>query len=324
MPDKGEDKKRKYVFVSGTEALAKDVPEIKYLVEGKLREKARYAVIGKWKAAKSFFTMQAGMAISSGSQFLGFNTKASNTLYINFEISSEKFQQRIQDMHAQMGVDLSRFKYVTITDLSLDESEKELRDMLSQSRTDGFPVELLVIDPRWKAIKGDSNQDEVVNAFCTNVDKIIAEFGVTVIVVHHEGTSTPSDKAGKGSTVFDAWLDGWFKILPQQNTNFRSIDIWSRDSEREKVGAEFDYPLHVVNPEVITERTAKVSEATKLIVEMLKTGEKLEKDVRFASLKAGVSEYAFYRAADDLETGGEIVREKATGQGNRKVMRLSK
>ena len=202
---------------------------------------------------------------------------------------------------------------------------RELDDILTQSIAEGFPVEVLVIDPRWKAVKRDSNQDEVINAFCVNLDKIISQYKVTLIIVHHEGVATRSDKAGKGSTVFEAWLDGWIRITPTQGLpNIREIDIWSRDSERESIMAEFDYPIHKVAPGIISERKAKTEKAKQYILELLQDGEQLEKEVRFHVLAQGHSQYAFWRAKKELEEIGAIKTYKATGPGNRKMMGLVK
>lgn len=317
------DIKSRYQIRSGIEAIETDVPPIAFYIEGKLRQQAKIAVIGKWKAAKSFFTIQMGMSIAAGAEFLGFQTTSANVLYVNFEISEEMFQQRVQDMHHALGYDLSRFKYLTITDLSLDLHTQELDEILPQCATEGFPVQVLVIDPRWKAISRDSNQDEVVRAFCVNVDKLIKKYNLTVIIVHHEGVSTGSDKAGKGSTVFDAWLDGWFKIKPKEGLgSLIEIDIWSRDSERQSILADFEYPVHKVSQQVIAERKAKTMEARKCILNYLEGGDKLEREVRFHVLGAGHTEYAFWRARKELLEEDRISFSKASGGGNRKMMRL--
>jgi len=320
---------KKYQIHSGSDAITSDVPEIDYIIEQKLRRQAKYSVIGKWKTMKSFLTIQMGMAIAAGEEFLGFKTTQSNVLYTNFEISDEMFQQRIQDMHHDLGYDLSRFKYLTITDLSLDLHTQELDEILTQCITDGFPVEVLIIDPRWKAVKRDSNQDEVINAFCVNIDKLIQKYKLTVIIVHHEGAGTGSDKAGKGSTVFDAWLDGWIKIKPRgsspESVVVRDLDIWSRDSERETIAADFDYPIHKVKLELVAERKAKTDRVKQHILKLLKQKGKMpEKDVRFNVLAHGHTEYAFWRAKKELMQSSQIIVEKATGAGNRKLLALPK
>lgn len=314
---------QKYVIHSGTEAITTDVPEIDYIIEQKLRRQAKVAVIGKWKTGKSFLTIQMGMAISAGAEFLGFKTTISNVLYVNFEISEEMFQQRIQDMNHILNYDLKRFKYLTITDLSLDLHTDELDAILTQSLADGFYVEVLIIDPRWKAVKRDSNQDEVINAFCVNLDKIIKTYKLTVVIVHHEGTATGADRAGKGSSVFDAWLDGWFKITPQQRSNIHEIDIWSRDSERETITAEFVYPIHKVALNVVIARNDKTVKAKLCIINFLQGGGKPEKEVRFHVLAQGHTDYAFWRARKELVDEGKIIIEQSGGAGNNKTMRLA-
>jgi len=312
-----------YKIRSGVEAVSTDVPEIVYVIEEKLRRQAKVAILGKWKAAKSFLAIQMGMAIAAGEEFLGFKTTASNVLYINFEISEEMFQQRVQDAHRVLGFDLSRFRYVSINELCLDLGTEELNAMLEQCLQEGFNVEVLIIDPRWKAITRDSNQDEVVRAFCVNLDRVIEKYKLTVIVIHHEGAATASDKAGKGSTVFEAWLDGWFKIKPYINMpNVRELDIWSRDSERQSIVAEFDYPIHKVKPELIAEKKAKTDKAKKYILELLQSGDMQEKEVRFRVLGAGHTEYAFWRARKELVGEGRVRIYKGNGQGNRKMIGL--
>ena len=314
---------KKFNIRSGAEAIETDVPEIDYIIEQKLRRQAKYSVIAKWKAGKSFLTIQAGMAIAAGAEFLGFKTTMTNVLYINFEIGEEMFQQRVQDMHHVLGYDLSRFKYLTITDLSLDMHTGELDEILTQSIAEGFQVEVLIIDPRWKALKRDSNQDEVLNAFCVNLDKIMNQYKVTLIIVHHEGAGNRPNKAGKGSTVFEAWLDGWLKIIPTQGLpNIREIDIWSRDSERESIMAEFDYPIHKVAPGIISERKAKTEKAKQCILDFLQEGDMPEKEVRFHVLAQGHTQYAFWRARKELLDSGELNIKKATGVGNRKMFCL--
>ncbi len=311
---------------SGLDAINSDVPDIAYVIEEKLRPKAKCGIIGKWKVAKSFFAIQMGMSIAAGEDFLGHKTTSGNVLYINFEISEEMFQRRVQDAHRLLGYDLSRFRYITINELQLDLGTSELNAMMEQCTDEGFIVDVLVIDPRWKAITRDSNQDEVVRAFCVNLDHVIANYGVTVVCVHHSGVSTGADKAGKGSTTWEAWLDGWWKLNPFGGStlkNAREIDIWSRDSERQSLVVEFDYPIFKVSPEIITEKKARTVEVKRYILQLIQGGEATEADVRFNALAEGHSEYAFWRARKELVEEGTIEVSKAPGQGNRKNLRLT-
>lgn len=86
---------------------------------------------------------------------------------------------------------------------------------------------------------------------------------MVVIVVHHEGVATNQDKAGKGSTVFEAWLDGWFKIKPFTGIidNMREIHIWSRDCEKQVITTKFVYPIHEISQDAIDAKKAKTQAA---------------------------------------------------------------
>lgn len=326
MNTQSSQNKPQYKIKPGVQAIIDDVPDIAHIVEQLVRAQSKTATIGKWKVAKSFFAIQLGISIASGIDFLGFRTTASNVLYINFEISDEKLHQRIQDLHHKMpNCNLARFKYLTMTDLSLDVSINELEAILDQCISEGFPVQVLIIDPRMKAITRDSNQDEVVRAFCVNLDKIIAKYKLAVIVVHHEGVATNSDKAGKGSTVFEAWLDGWFKIKPLSGIadKIREIHIRSRDFESQVITAKFDYPIHEVSQDALDARKAKTQKAKDCIISTLRTAILPEREVRFQVLGAGHTEYAFWRARKELVEEGRLLISKAPNQaGNRKLMQL--
>jgi len=316
----------KYKILSGAQAIIDDVPDIPHIVEQLVRAQSKTAVIGKWKVAKSFFAIQLGIAIASGAEFIGFKTIASNVLYINFEISEEMLQQRIQDLHHKMSnLNLARFKSLTITDLSLDASISELEAILDQCISEGFFVQVLIIDPRMKAITRDSNQDEVVRAFCVNLDKIISKYKLAVIIVHHEGVASNPNKAGKGSTVFEAWLDGWFRINPLTGLadDIREIHIWSRDCERQVIIAKFDYPIHEISQVALDARKAKTQKAKDCIISTLRTAILAEREVRFQVLGAGHTQYAFWRARKELVEEGRLLISKAPSQaGNRKLMQL--
>lgn len=317
----------KYNIQSGEQAIIDDVPDIVHIVEGVVRAQSKIAIIGKWKVAKSFFAIQMGMSIASGSDFLGFKTTPLNVLYINFEISKEMLQQRLQDLHHKMpNCNLARFKSLTITDLSLDVSTEQLEAILDQCLSESFKVQVLIIDPRLKAITRDSNQDEVVRAFCVNIDRIISKYKLAVIVVHHEGVATNADKAGKGSTVFEAWLDGWFKIKPLTGIadKIREIHIWSRDCEKQVISAKFEYPIHEVNQDVVNERKVKTQDAKDFIINMLGPAVMQEREVRFQVLGADHTPYAFWRARKELVEEGRLLISQAPNQaGNRKLMQLA-
>lgn len=326
MSTQGSQGKPQYKIQSGSQAIIDDVPDIDHVIGGFVRTQSKIAIIGKPKVAKSFLAKQMGMSIASGAEFLGFKTTASNVLYINFEISDDMLHQRIQDLeHKLPNLNLARFKYLTITDLRLDISSDELEAILNQSIAEGFPVQVLIIDPRMKAITRDSNQDEVLRAFCVNLDRVISKYKLAVVIVHHEGVATGAEKAGKGSTVFDAWLDGWLKIRPSATfPNQRDISIWSRDVERQTIMVDFVYPVHQVAKEIIDQRKVSTKAAKDCIVSVLKGGIILaEREVRFQVLGAGHTEYAFWRARKELVEEGRLLISKAPSQvGNRKLMQL--
>ena len=108
---------------SGKELIDNPVPEIVYRVEGLLRANGgRLSLTGQAKTMKSFLAMDLALRIAAGDEWLGYSTTQGNVLYLNLEISSEKFQERIQDIQATLSYDteiLSRFYEMTILDQNI-------------------------------------------------------------------------------------------------------------------------------------------------------------------------------------------------------------
>jgi hypothetical protein len=156
-------------------------------------------------------------------------------------------------------------------------------------------------------MSGDENQSEIVNAWCTNVYKLMQEFGFATVIVHHSGKNTTG--SGRGSSVFDGWVEStiWIDDQKSVNTPDRRIRIQSRDSDLSEIAARFEYPLwKPTQAEAINNRN-KVVEATKFIRGKLEAaGVVGRSELREKALAAGHSEYAFKTALAHMKDEGLV------------------
>jgi hypothetical protein len=214
---------------------------------------------------------------------------------------------------------------MTILDrnLALDTSTTMLQQILDEQKQDDFPVDVVIIDPRAKAIVGSENEEVVIKAFCDNIDVILKNNpGLSIIIVTHMGKD-PS-KGAIGHSRYLGWLDTNIDIVKDaRKTCNKELHISGRDAEKTNISLNFRYPLHEVIAVEVQERKQKVSAAANLITSLLASGEMEEQEVRRLARTAGHSDYAIWTALRELKQTHEIESIQSTGSGNRKLLRLT-
>jgi len=325
-----------YGVLSATEILEMEIPDITYYIEGILRPRGKATLVAKKKMAKSFLALDLGMHVSLGKDFLGFSTTPCNVLYVNFEISHEKLIERIQTIQGVRGFRAPDFRAVTISEgWSLDRKPDELVKLLQTCKDGGFPVEMLILDPRIKCMARDENESAVVNAFTRNLDLVMDLFpSLAILVVHHEGKSTTG--AGRGHSSFDGWLDTMLKMRPvrvYEGSNGEGVPspervliLEGRDIESGTFGVKFNYPVYNLDSKVLAENASKLRKAKEFILQELGKVDSMEQvKLRLSAISSGHSDYSFNRALSELKKGeGKIAECKAPGQGNRKLLSATK
>lgn len=73
------------------------------------------------------------------------------------------------------------------------------------------PIKLIVVDTLARSFEGEENSASDMGAFVRACDRIRAETGATVLVVHHSGKD--ADKGARGSSALRAACDFEFKVV---------------------------------------------------------------------------------------------------------------
>jgi len=289
-------------ILSATEIYDMEIPDITYYIEEILRPGGKATLVAKKKMAKSFMSLDLGMHVSLGKEFLGFITLPCNVLYVNFEISHEKLIERIQTIQGIRRFRAPDFRAVTVSEgWSLDRKPDELVKLLQVCEDGGFPVQMLILDPRIKCMARDENESAVVNAFTRNLDSVMGAFAdLAMLIVHHEGKATTG--AGRGHSTFDGWVDTMLKIRPVRiydgnngegvPSPERVLILEGRDTESGKFGVKFSYPLYHLEPNVLNENASKVRKAKEFILqELSKVDSMVQVELRLNAISGGHSDY---------------------------------
>ncbi len=325
------------IIMSAKELGQKRFPDLAYYWGDLLRSKQKMAIIAAPKIGKSFFVMQLGLCIATGKPFLGMDVKQANVLYVNFEISPDKVKERLEDLCPELGISLpENFLIASIQDLTLEKPEgfQRLENIIKEAKAKLGGLGVLIIDPRRNAMGGDENQSEIVTAWDKNVDELRIKYNLAVVVVHHKGKNTKG--AGRGSSVFDGWLDTIIKLEPHSkyvrneedeslpNLEEIKLSIESRDSVQRELLVAFKFPAWQLTDTQKREEESKASKASDFIMLKLKEhGEIAESDLRRKAMQNNITDYAFKTAMSLLRLKRKVeVQQDKSRSGNWKRVKL--
>ncbi|MDD5510306.1 MAG: AAA family ATPase [Dehalococcoidales bacterium] len=314
---------------SGYDLVNTPVPDIPYRILGLLRSNGgRLSITAQYKSEKSLLAHDLALRVAAGEDWLGFKTSQGKVLYVNLEISEEKFQERTQDFHAEGNYSqlaLSSFMAITILDknLCLDISEIVIQEVLNTSLGNGFKIDLLILDPRARIVAGSENEETVIKHLCDNIDKLLANnHGLSVVIVTHMGKDPT--RGAIGHSRFSGWLDTEITVVKSDKMiSKKELHIVGRDIERVIIPLDFNYPLHRVSPIERMARESKVEAAKKFIIGHLQNGPLDEQRIRTEAKGNNITDYAFHSAIRELKDENRIQAVPAGGQGNRKLLKLA-
>ncbi|MFC2017154.1 AAA family ATPase [Chloroflexota bacterium] len=323
-------KRKKLRIRSGTELILNPVPSIPYRILGLLRVNGgRMSLTGQYKMMKSLLAHDLGFKVAAGEEWLGFKTIRGNVLYVNLEISEEKFQERTQDFQSVCEYDtkvLHRFSEVTILDrnVNINSSTVIIQRVLDKCKETGFKVDMLILDPRARLISGSENEEVIIKRFCDNVDTLLTNNpGLSVVIVTHMGKD--ASKGAIGHSRYSGWLDTEIKIVKSTRQDCdKLLEIVGRDTERTTIALDFDYPMHYVVAAEQVARKTKIDIAKEFILSHLKGEDMTEQQLRTEAMGQSISDYAFHTAIRELKDKRKIIAIQASGRGNRKVLKLVK
>ncbi len=186
------------------------IAESPFYVQNWLPKQGKAMIYGQAKAGKSFLATQMSRCIGSGESFLGLGTTTASVLYLQFELGFASFQKRLVDTkqsydNVYVGTSFS-------IKLDTEEGQDELTNELYLVRPN-----VLVLDPLYKMLSGDENEAKDVIVICDFLDKLIDEFGLSILFLHHSGKDL--DRGGRGSSVLEGWVDSSIEMKKTSSDN---------------------------------------------------------------------------------------------------------
>lgn len=217
------------------EYLNLERPKLNWIIQDQVPQPGIVLLQGPPKTGKSFLAFDLARSVSKGIPFLGWSTRKSKTLYLQFDTSELIWRQRLSKM-ISCGVDLSGEIYTIHPDdmlLPFNLLEREHYKWLRRT-VDQSDCELIVVDVLREihnADENDSTQMKIVGDMLMEIFR-----NRCLILVHHSkkisedftGSPDPAQVA-RGSSYLTGKVDCLWLLYHNQ------LYIQGRTAEPQKI-----------------------------------------------------------------------------------------
>lgn len=216
--------------VSAARLCATPPPTPPILIDGALYQGGTMLLAGPSKAAKTWTMLDLGLAVATGTEWLGFKTAKAAVLYLNLEVPEFVAEQRVRALCARRGIEppdafhLWNLRGLVVT---VDDLEREIPRRIAK---DG--VGLIIVDPHYKvsATSGaEENSNDSQGALLARLEAMTSAGGAALAIAHHfakgdAGSKNAIDRASGGG-VFARWPDAFIALTPHEEEGAMTLDF---------------------------------------------------------------------------------------------------
>ncbi len=241
-------------------------PLSEMIIEGVLRQGHKLILSGPSKAGKSFALMRLCMAFAEGYNWFGNRCKQGRVLYINMEIDNPSCVNRFLKIYNAEELNHGAHPE-NITIWGLRGHSKPLSQLsdsiIAEAKRDYMAI---IIDPLYKVMDGNENDNSDVSRMVGEFDKIATETGASIVYAHHFAKGAGGDRAvidraaGAGTFARDSDAIVTMTQLDMSDEVNEIHTAWRIEyslrefPNKQPYNVWFDYPLHKYDPDLETEQ----------------------------------------------------------------------
>ena len=244
-----EDQSRMVPIVPASDFASINMPEPPQIIHGVLRAGQVGMMAASSKAGKSWALLSLAMAVSTGSEWMGWQTTQGRVLYINGELSRFDMQRRLKELVFALGLpgvpanlDIwhMRGQNKTIADL--------IPEVMRRQRAKG-QYALVEPDPMYCFGGGrDENDNSEQAKTMGEMSEMAERTGAAVWVAHHfsKGNKRDTDHLDRasGAGMFARAVDTFMTLTRHQEEGAYTVETTTRSFARpEKFVVRWEYPL---------------------------------------------------------------------------------
>jgi hypothetical protein len=198
--------------VTAANAAKTPTPAPPELIAGMLYEGGTLMMSGASKSMKTYTMIHAGLAVASGSEWMGKKTTKRPVVYLNLELQPFAMEKRVREIAAAMRIDAPDTFYIVNlrgTLVNIDVVEAQLHRLLGRLNPG-----LVIIDPHYKisAASGvDENSNDAQGLLLYRLENTICRRGSALMIAHHfskgDKSQTKAMDRAAGGGALARWPD---------------------------------------------------------------------------------------------------------------------
>ena len=239
------------------DTIAATMPRIpRELLKGVLYEGGTMMMSGASKSMKTFTMIAAGLAVASGSDWLGIRCATAPVVYLNLELQDFAMAQRVIAVAKAMNISPpGTFHVVNLRGLLVDINtvESKLDKLIAQTG-----ARLVVIDPHYKissASHVEENSNDEQGLLLYRLENAVCKSGAALMVAHHFSKGDKSqvraiDRAAGGGALA-RWPDVVMTLTEHEVPDCAAAEFSLRNfAPLETFTVRWAYPLWTLAPEI--------------------------------------------------------------------------
>jgi hypothetical protein len=203
----------------------KTPPEI---IQGILHQSCKLVLGGSSKTFKSWTLLDMGLAVSTGSKWLSFQTTKASVLFCNFELPEFSIHDRLRKIAEARQIDIPADTLTLWNLRGYAAPYGTLLPMLTE-RIKAQNFGLIIFDPSYKLLgQADENSARDVALLLNAIERVAVETGAAVAFTAHFAKGSPSQKEAmdriSGSGVFARDPDSILIFTALQTDNCFAVE----------------------------------------------------------------------------------------------------
>jgi len=230
---KGNERTRSWTIRDAAEILENPPPRPAELIDGIAFVGAKLILAAPSKARKTFAMMHLAACIATGSPWMGHTTKKGRVLYVNLELGTWSFQDRLGAICGAMGQKLEPGMF-SVLHLRGKKSNVEDMEAFFGAAIGSKKFSLIVFDPLYKALGDRSENDASEMAdLLSRLEAIGHGAGAAILVACHFAKGMASEKEAidraSGSGVVGRDGDAILSLTPHETEDCFALEATLRD-----------------------------------------------------------------------------------------------
>jgi len=303
-------------IVDAESLTSESIQEPDQVIEGVLHRGSKAVFGGPSKAFKSWTLLDLCLAVSTGSDWLGFTTTPGKVLYINFELQKFAVTKRIKAIAESRDCEINKNFHVW----NLRGFSRPLSQLIPEllKQIEGEEYSLIIPDPIYKTLSGRNENDAGdIGAVCNEIESMAVQTGAAVAFGAHFAKGNASGKEHidrvSGSGVWARDPDSIITATSHEMEGCFSVEMTLRNfPPPEPFVIRWEYPQmrrdDNLDPKALKQpRNGRTPEhSVSDILEHLSEPMTVSTWQKACKSEAGISEASFYRRFKEAKFNREV------------------